>query len=173
TVTTSAQSGVRAAATFPRCRLTGRWATICGLPAHLGAGANVGGLSFATQAVLGAPGVARNDANTCCAQGEASVTKWPIPGNSRTVELVSVRAAIRATAVQIAISMNRTLRILAPRTRMLEATKAAAPLPVSGLRPGRLASGRGLRPSAISCQAGRRLAIGPGLAGPPSSGRGR
>jgi hypothetical protein len=53
----------------------------CDFPAHLGAGANVGGLSFATQAVSGARGVARNDANTCCAQGDASVTAWPIPAN--------------------------------------------------------------------------------------------
>ena len=68
-------------------------------PAHTGA--NVGGLSFATQAVAGARGVARNDASTCCAQGEASVTKWPIPGNTRTVELVSVRAAIRAQLVGV------------------------------------------------------------------------
>jgi hypothetical protein len=50
-------------------------------PAHLGAGTNVGGLSFATQAVSGALGVARNDANTCCAQGDATVTAWPIPAN--------------------------------------------------------------------------------------------
>ena len=46
-----------------------------------GAGLNLGGLIFATQAVRGALGVARNDANTRCAQGDASVTKWPIPGN--------------------------------------------------------------------------------------------
>ena len=53
----------------------------CNGLAHLGAGTNVGGLSFATQAVSGALGVARNDANTCCAQGDATVTKWPIPAN--------------------------------------------------------------------------------------------
>jgi hypothetical protein len=46
-----------------------------------GAGLNLGGLTFATQAVRGALGVARNDANTRCAQRDASVTKWPIPGN--------------------------------------------------------------------------------------------
>jgi hypothetical protein len=46
-----------------------------------GAGTNVGGLTFATQAVSGALGVARNEANTCCAQRDASVTKWPIPAN--------------------------------------------------------------------------------------------
>lgn len=50
-------------------------------PQPCGAGLNIGGLSLATQAVCGALGVARNDANTRCAQGDASVTKWPIPGN--------------------------------------------------------------------------------------------
>jgi hypothetical protein len=54
-----------------------------------GAGVNVGGLTAATQAVLGALGVARNDANTCCAQGDASVTAWPIPAKSAAVELGS------------------------------------------------------------------------------------
>ena len=44
-------------------------------------GTNVGGLSFATQAVPGAFGMARNDANTCCAQGDANVTAWPTPAN--------------------------------------------------------------------------------------------
>jgi hypothetical protein len=66
-----------------------------------GAGANVGGLTAATQAVLGALGVARNDANTCCAQGDWSVTKWPIPAKSAAVELGSVRAAIRAQLVGV------------------------------------------------------------------------
>ena len=66
-----------------------------------GAGANVGGLTAATQAVLGALGVARNDANTCCAQGDLSVTKWPIPAKSAAVELGSVRAAIRAQFVGV------------------------------------------------------------------------
>jgi hypothetical protein len=51
--------------------------------------------------VLGALGVARNDANTRCAQGDASVTKWPIPAKSAAVELGSVRAAIRAQLVGV------------------------------------------------------------------------
>ncbi len=69
-----------------------------------GAGLNFGGLSLATQAVRGALGAARNDANTRCAQGEASVTKWPIPGNWRSVELGSVRAPTRAQLVGVTAS---------------------------------------------------------------------
>ena len=65
----------------------------------VGAGANFGGLTFATQAVVGALGFARNDANTFCAQGDETVTAWPIPGNRRTVELGSFRAALRAQLV--------------------------------------------------------------------------
>ena len=40
----------------------------------IGADTNVGGLSLATQAVSGVLGVARNDANTCCAQRDESTT---------------------------------------------------------------------------------------------------
>jgi len=59
-------------------------------------------VTAATQAVLGALGVGRNDASTRCAQGDASVTKWPIPAKSATVEFGSVRAAIRAQLVGVA-----------------------------------------------------------------------
>ena len=52
-----------------------------GQPRAGGAGVKVGGLTAATQAVFGVLGVARNEANTCCAQGDARVTKWPIPAN--------------------------------------------------------------------------------------------
>ena len=75
-----------------------------GQPRAGGAGVKVGGLTAATQAVFGVLGVARNDANTCCAQGDARVTKWPIPANSATVELGSVRAAIRAQLVGVTLS---------------------------------------------------------------------
>ena len=57
----------------PNMTLTLLWQEYCQ--------ANAGGLTFATQAVSGALGVARNEANTCCAQRDASVTKWPTPAN--------------------------------------------------------------------------------------------
>lgn len=70
----------------------------------VGAGVNVGGVTAATQAVFGETGVARKDAKTCCAHGDAPTTKWPIPANSRTVELGRVRAAIRSQLVAVTLS---------------------------------------------------------------------
>lgn len=56
----------------------------------------VGGLSRATQPVFGALGAARKEANTCCAQRDLATVSCPTPGMATTVELGSVRAAIRA-----------------------------------------------------------------------------
>src|SRR5689334_11652310 len=41
-----------------------------------GAGVNRGGLTPATQAVVGALGFVTNDANTFCAQGDETTTEW-------------------------------------------------------------------------------------------------
>lgn len=98
--------GVPSDGAFGRLR-SGKIATIKDLsywPGRGGAGLNSGGLSSATQAVSGALVVARKDANTCCAQGDETVTAWPTPGNSRSVELGSVCAASRAQLVGVTAS---------------------------------------------------------------------
>ena len=74
--------------------------------------------------MLGALGVARNDANTCCAQGDARVTKWPIPANSASVELGSVRFAVRAQLVGVMPSK------LPASSKVAQARQSKGPEPV-------------------------------------------
>jgi hypothetical protein len=54
--------------------------------------------------VSGVAGVARNDARTCCAHGDAGITKWPTRGMTTMVEGAIVCAASRPHRMGVMLS---------------------------------------------------------------------
>ena len=70
----------------------------------------LGGLNAPTQDVLGAPGSAKNDTTTVCAQGDAGETKWPMPGMLIIVALARRAAAALAPAREVRVSKLPEMR---------------------------------------------------------------
>ena len=70
----------------------------------------LGGLNAPTQDVLGAPGSAKNDTTTVCAQGDAGETKWPMPGMLIMVALARRAAAARAPVREVRVSKLPEMR---------------------------------------------------------------
>ena len=70
----------------------------------------LGGLNAPTQDVSGAPGSARNDTITACAQGDQGETMWPMPGMLMMVALDSFSAAASAPARDVNVSKLPEMR---------------------------------------------------------------